>query len=126
MSRPRSRRARSASPPARFPRTARVNEVLRQVLAEEIERLADTDERLALLTVTAVEVDPDLRRARVLLVSLPDGAVEALGEVRVRLQAAVGRQVRMKHTPQLSFAPDPAVVAGERVEAVLRALRQEP
>jgi ribosome-binding factor A len=37
--------------------------VLRQVLAEAIERMSDADERLLLLTVTAVTVDPDLRRA---------------------------------------------------------------
>ena len=39
----------------RYPRSARVNEVLREVLAEALERLADADERLALLTITGVE-----------------------------------------------------------------------
>ncbi len=107
----------------RYPRTARVNEVVREVLAEEIERLADADERLALLTVTYVEVDPDLRRARVLLSSLPEAAEVALVEHRVRLQAALGRQVRLKRTPQLSFAPDDAIESGRRVEDILRGLQ---
>ena len=48
----------------RYPRVARVNEVLREVLAEAIERIADADERLAMLTVTAVRTDPDLRQAK--------------------------------------------------------------
>ena len=40
-------------------------------------------------------------------------------EARVRLQAAIGRQVRLKRTPQLSFAADPAVPTGQRVEDIL-------
>ena len=37
---------------------ARVNQLLRQVLAEELERLADADERLRLVTVTSVDSPP--------------------------------------------------------------------
>ncbi len=47
---------------ATYPRTLRVNQVLRQVLAEELERLADADE-LPMVTVTAVDVAPDMRTA---------------------------------------------------------------
>jgi ribosome-binding factor A len=107
----------------RYPRTARVNEVVREVLAEELERLADVDERIDLLTVTAVKVDPDLRRATVLLASLSDVAKEALEEDRARLQAAIGSQLRMKRTPQLSFEVDPAITTGSRIEDILRGLR---
>jgi len=115
-------RARDAAGAARYPRTWRVNQVLRQVVAEELERLADADERLRLVTVTSVDVTADLRHATVFLASIADEAAEALDERRPQLQRAVGRQVRMKRTPQLRFAADPAVVAGERVEAVLRRL----
>ena len=107
----------------RYPRTARVNESVREVLAEELERLADTDDRIGLLTVTAVKVDPDLRHATVLLASLSDPAKEALEEDRVRLQAAIGHQLRMKRTPLLSFQVDPAVTTGSRIEDILRGLR---
>jgi ribosome-binding factor A len=100
--------------------------VLREVLADELERLADADDRLALLTVTGVQTDPDLRRANVLFASLTDDAHDALEEVRVRLQAAVARQVRLKSTPQLSFAGDPAVATGQRIEDILRQLPSAP
>jgi ribosome-binding factor A len=109
---------------SRYPRSARVNEVLRQVVAEELERLGDQDERLRLLTVTAVETQPDLRHATVWLDTMDEPAGEALAAVRVKLQAAIGRQVRLKHTPQLSFGADPAVASGRRVEEVLRVLAQ--
>jgi ribosome-binding factor A len=100
----------------------RVNEVLRQILAEELERLADADERLRLVTVTSVDTSADLRRATVYLGTLDPEAAEALEERRSQLQRAVGRQVRMKRTPRLQFAADPAVEAGKRVEEVLRRL----
>ena len=93
----------------KYPRMARVNEVLREVLADAIETEAGSDERLEFVTVTGVECDPDLRHATVLLDSLPEPAGEALAEVRPRLQAAIAREVRIKRTPQLSFEADPAV-----------------
>jgi ribosome-binding factor A len=105
-----------------YPRTARVNEVLREVLADAIERLADTDDRLLLLTVTGVQADPDLRHAVVLFASLSDDAKVGLEAVRARLQATIAHQVRLRRTPQLSFAPDPAVATGEQVERILRDL----
>jgi ribosome-binding factor A len=109
----------------RYSRMDRVNEVLREVLADEIELVAGSDTRLEMVTVTAVSCEPDLRHAIVLLASLPEPARAALGEARPRLQAAVAHQVKLKRTPQLSFAPDPAVVQGERVEAILRAIHSQ-
>ncbi len=106
-----------------YPRAARINQVLREVLAEAIERLADHDERLTLLTITAVTSDPDLRHAKVLFASLSDDATTALEDVRLRLQALIAAQVRLKRTPQLAFAVDPAVSTGQRIEEILRDIR---
>lgn len=117
---------RSAWPSHRhYPRMARVNEVLREVLADEIELVAGSDSRLELVTVTAVSCEPDLRHATVLLALLPEPARTALGEARTRLQAAVAHQVRLKRTPLLSFEADPAVAQGERVEEILRAIHAD-
>jgi ribosome-binding factor A len=96
--------------------------VLRQVLAEELERLADADERLRLLTVTSVDTSTDLRHATVYVGTLDEVGAEALEERRKQLQAQVARQVRLKRTPVLRFAADPAVSAGARVEEALRRL----
>jgi ribosome-binding factor A len=109
----------------RYPRVNRVNEVLREVVAEELERLADADGRIGFLTVTAVVADPDLRHAKVLLASLSDDARLALQEQRVHLQAAIGRQVRLKRTPQLSFEEDPAITSGNRIEDLLRTIPRD-
>jgi ribosome-binding factor A len=97
-----------------------VNTLLREILAEEIERLADADERLRMVTVTGVECEPGFSQAVVYLDSLGDVDAAALADHRKALQALIGAQVRLKRTPLLSFAADPAIVAGAAVEAALR------
>jgi ribosome-binding factor A len=119
---PGSRRGFGGGAPRRYWRAVRVNEVLREVLADALERLESTDDRLGLLTVTAVECDPDLRHAVVYLSSLDKEEAAALATVRVRLQAAISRQVHLKRTPQLRFEADPGVAAGNRIEDILRHL----
>jgi ribosome-binding factor A len=111
---------------ATYPRNLRVNQVLRQVVAEELERLADADERFRMVTVTSVDTASDLRTATVYLASLSDDAAEALEERRPHLQRSIGTQVSMKRTPRLTFKADPAIVAGNRVEELLRGLDQVP
>jgi ribosome-binding factor A len=99
--------------------------VLREVVAEELERLADADDRLRLLTVTAVDTAPDLRHATVYLSSLSEDQTEALADRRAQLQRSLSRQTRLKRTPLLEFTVDPAIVAGGRVEDVLRKIREK-
>ena len=110
---------------ATYPRSLRVNQVLRQVVAEELERLADADE-LPMLTVTSVEVAPDMRTAVVYLASLDEDAAEQLEEQRAHLQQLIGTQMTMKRTPKLRFQADPAIAAGTRVEELLRGLHHAP
>src|ERR1035441_1587967 len=50
---------------ATYPRSLRVNQVLRQVVAEELEQLADADERFRMVTVTSVDTASDLLTATV-------------------------------------------------------------
>ena len=99
--------------------------MLREVVAEELERVADADDRIGILTVTAVVTEPDLRRATVLLASLTDDVRDALQEQRVHLQGAIARQMRLKRTPQLTFDVDPAIETGNRVEDLLRSIEHK-
>lgn len=105
-------------------RMRKVNSILREVLADEIELL--TDPRLEMVSVTSVDTSPDLRRATVFVSTLElergADAVEALTRAAPRLQSALARQVRLKYTPHLEFELDSGVVQGERIEAILRTL----
>jgi ribosome-binding factor A len=110
---------------ATYPRALRVNQVLRQVVADELERLADADERMPMVTVTAVDTAPDLRTAVVYVATLGPDASEVLEERRSHLQRLIGSQMTMKRTPRLTFRADPAIAAGSRVEELLRGLHDE-
>jgi ribosome-binding factor A len=108
-----------------FPRTARLNHLVQEIVAEEIERL--DDDRLGFFTVVGVEVEPDMRHAVVWYTTIadPDGQADleaALDEHRVRLQGAIGRQARLKRTPELEFRPDMVIGQAERVDDILRDL----
>ncbi len=120
------RRGRGGDRPTHpYPRTARVNSQLAHVVAGALERLGDDDDRLSMLTVTGVATDPDLRHATVFLASLSEESSAALEDHRGAVQAAIGRQVRMKRTPQLRFLPDPAVAAGKAVEEAIRRIHRD-
>jgi ribosome-binding factor A len=108
-----------------YPRSARVNQILREIISEELVRISDIDERLGLLTVTGVETSPDVAQAVVFFDSLSDEARLALEERRSQIQAAVNAQTRMKRTPKLSFMADPAVAHGSAVEEILRRHRHD-
>ena len=110
---------------ATFPRALRVNQVLRQVLAQELERLADADDRLGMVTVTAVDTAADLRSAVVYLDTVNADIVEALDERRAHLQRHLGTHMTMKRTPRLTFKADPAIATGSRVEELLRGLDRD-
>jgi ribosome-binding factor A len=106
-----------------------VNELLREIIAEELREI--DDERLELVTITGVVVDGSLKHATVYFDTLTgansdaaaDASVlEAFGELRWKLQGAVGRQARLKHTPELEFRPDDVERGAERIEGILRDL----
>ena len=111
------------APERRSARMQRVGHAVQQVVADELELI--DDERLELVTITGARVDPDLSRGLVWFSSLvtpDDEVVPLLGEHRVRLQAAIARQLRLKRTPELRFEADPAISAGSKVEEILRDL----
>ncbi|MDZ7733768.1 MAG: 30S ribosome-binding factor RbfA [Acidimicrobiia bacterium] len=109
-----------------YARTERLNGLLWEIVGDAIEQ--SDDDRLELVTVMSVEVQPDLSRATVFWSSVRDDhqrIVEGLAEARIPLQAAIGRQARLKKVPELAFVADPAVRAGERVEEILREIHTD-
>jgi ribosome-binding factor A len=118
---------RSAGGSRGYARMARVNELCREILADELERI--DDERIELVTVTHVAVDRDLRHATVSYSRLDRDvaeANEALAAVRPRLQGAIARQARLKRTPELRFVVDDVLLRAERIDDLLRAAPPPP
>lgn len=104
-------------------RPERVAEEFREVLAEEIPRLKDP--RVGFVTVTRVEVSPDLRRATIFYTVMGKDrdhrATRAgLQSARSHLRAVLGQQVRLKFTPELEFEEDVGLAQVERVTELLK------
>jgi len=115
-----AKRGHRGIPRTGYDRTLRVNQVIRQVLGDQLERLADAEDRLAMVTITEVEISPDLSTAKVFFASLSPEQAEALEERRGQLQAAVNREITLKRTPKLTFLVDPSIEAGSRIDELLR------
>ena len=107
-------------------RTARVGEEIREVLAEAILDLKDP--RVGFVTVTGVKVSPDLKRAWVYYTSLGDtkaraGTRAALRSANPQLRSVIGREVRLKYLPELSFEEDASIQHGEKIDGLLATLQ---
>ncbi|MET0727942.1 MAG: 30S ribosome-binding factor RbfA [Acidimicrobiales bacterium] len=123
-----AKRTRSHGTARDYPRTARLNRLFQQILAEQLELI--DDDRLQLVTIMSVDCEADLRHATVYYDTLAgadddDPVLEALGELRHRLQAAIGRETRVKRTPELIFKPDDVARGAARLEEVFRSLRDD-
>ena len=115
------RNSRSSTP--KYSRSARVSTTLQEIIADELVRI--DDERLTFVTVTGIDVDPELNRAIVLFDSLADEEgdpeiLEAFADHRIRLQSSIAKQIRSKKTPILDFRPDVALRSAERIDDILR------
>lgn len=108
-----------------YPRVARLNELLREILASELDRI--DDDRLGWVSISGVEVDNELAVAQVYLSSLDDDraedAAEVLGEYRGQFRKAIGSQAYIRKVPEIRFRIDPAITSGGRVEKILADLR---
>ena len=103
-------------------RMRRVNESVRQVLAETLPELKDP--RIGLVTVTGVDTSADLRHAVVFVSVLGSekkrtATLEGLEAAHGVLQSRLARELRLKRTPQLSFEYDPSVERGVRMSRLI-------
>jgi ribosome-binding factor A len=107
----------------------RVNQILREAIADECADLKDP--RIGFLTITDVDTAPDLRRATVFYSVMGDDAVHkataaALASAASRIRTAVGTQIRMKYLPELIFEVDPSIEYGLKISSILANLDKEP
>ena len=117
MARRRSNRTRE------YQRSARLNELLREIIAEELERV--DDDQLDWVSVVSVEVDNELTKARVYLSSLEengDEIIKVLSEYRGQFRKVIGRSARIRRVPDLVFMIDPSIRSGNRIEEILSEL----
>jgi ribosome-binding factor A len=100
----------------------RVNESIREAISEALPTLKDP--RIGFVTVTGVDTSPDLAQARVFVSVLGnerkrERTLEALEAAHGALQARLGRELRMKRTPKLTFEYDPTVARAARMTQLI-------
>jgi ribosome-binding factor A len=82
------------------------------------------DPRIGFVTVTGVDLSPDLRHAKVFVsVMGPEqqkkDTMEALGHAAGWIRHELGQRIRMRHLPELIFLPDISQEYGEKIDRLL-------
>jgi ribosome-binding factor A len=125
MGKGRGRHNRSGAPGTR---TAKAGELIRRVIASELEYIED--ERLELLSLTGVDVDRDLHKAVIYFTTFDrDGDPEideAFEEYRGRLRHAVSQGTQLRRAPELEFRSDSTLRSAARIEEILRQEAERP
>ena len=113
-------------------RTERVAEQIRAELARLL-RAEISDPRIGLVTLTRIDVSPDLRNAYVFWSRLDTADGAALRESGEGLESAaafarrrLAQLLPIKRVPALEFRYDPSLRMGDRTLAALRGLDDGP
>ncbi len=108
-------------------RAERVSGLLKEELSEILLREIK-DPRIGFVTITAIRVSADLRHARVYVVTRETGeaqrrTLEGLESARGYLRGALGRRLRLRYIPDLSFWVDERLEEGFRIQEILKSLQ---
>lgn len=90
-----------------------------QMLSKEIK-----DPRVGFVTVTDVEVTPDIRYAKVFISILGDDetkaqSLQALEKAKGFVRCELGKRIRLRYTPEVCFKFDPSIEYGSRIMKLL-------
>src|SRR5262245_46640471 len=106
-------------------RTEQVNDLIRAELANLLRDEINDPRLKGLVTVTRVDVSPDMRRARAYISVLGSeedrrSTMEALDSARTFLRREVGSRVRMKYIPDLRFVSDTSMEEAQELTDLMR------
>jgi ribosome-binding factor A len=110
-------------------RPDRIGDQLRMELSELLVREVH-DPGIGFVTITHVQVTPDLQHARVFYTSLGQGAVRrqterALERAVPFLRRQTAHRLRLRRVPDIQFTFDEGIEAQDRVERLLRELQEQ-
>ena len=111
-------------------RPDRVADQIRSELATLLAREVH-DPGIGFVTLTRVQVSPDLHVARVLYTVLGDAKAReasgrALGRAAAFLRRQIGARLRLRYAPELRFVYDDSVAGQDRIEQILKELHASP
>lgn len=109
-------------------RANRVAEQMKKELGDILTRKIK-DPRVGFVTVTDVEVTGDLQQAKIFVTILGDEqekqeSLLGLAKAKGFIRSEIGQRIRLRKTPELIFEFDEAQEYGNRIEKLLRDLRE--
>jgi len=109
-------------------RPDRVADQLRGELASLLARDVH-DPGIGFVTLTRVQVSPDLQLARVFYTALGDDKTRAASRKALEraapfLRRQIGARLRLKRTPELTFVYDESIAGQDRIEQILNELNE--
>ncbi len=109
-------------------RPDRIGDQLRMELSDLLAREVH-DPGIGFVTLTSVQVSPDLSHARVFYTTLAQGAARrqterALERAAPFLRRQIGRRLRLRRIPEFHFVFDESIGAQDRVEQLLREIHE--
>src|SRR5439155_10238186 len=112
-------------------RPDRVADQIRSEIASLLARGDVHDPGIGFVTLTRVQVSPDIQQARVYYTALGDesarkGTARALERAGPFLRRQIGSRLRLKRVPELKFFFDEAIAGQDRIEQLLNEIRNEP
>ena len=111
-------------------RPDRVADQIRQELSELLTRGKVHDPGIGFITLTRVQVSPDLQMARVFYTTLGDAkarqeTARALDRATPFFRRQIGGRLRLRRVPEFEFRFDESVAHQDRIEQILRDLHEE-
>src|SRR5579872_3783845 len=112
-------------------RPNRFADQIRSEIASMLTRGDVHDPGIGFVTVTRVQVSPDLQQARVYYTALGDagvraGTARALERAGPFLRRQIGSRLRLRRVPELKFLYDESIAGQDRIEQLLTEIHAEP
>ncbi len=114
--------------PREYPRRYRVADQIQRELGGLVRAIKDP--RVSgIVTISSVDVSPDLGHAKVFVTVLetdtPEETVAGLNHAVGFLRGRLGDRLRLRGVPRLVFEYDPSLDRVDRVEQILREVRDD-
>jgi ribosome-binding factor A len=115
--------------PREYGRNKRVADLVQRELADMIPR-EETDTGIALLTVSYVDVSPDLSFARVYVTCMDssksrDEVVDTLNEFAGHFRHQLSKKLALRIVPRLKFVYDESIERGVHLNALIDSLSKK-
>jgi ribosome-binding factor A len=111
-----------------YKRSQRVSDLIREEIAE-IVMYKLKDPRVGFVTITGVDMSPDLKQARVFVSILKEDeremTLEILNSAKAFIRSILSKRLKMKFIPVVEFKLDASIEYGYKIDRLLKEIRDK-